>query len=261
MHNNQSMHYPNYTRWSWIVALILAIVLLWMLFTGHGPNTSCCATPTEPITSETAPIEEPSAVTQLFGFTATANDFTSDGDSANVSWFDNSDALKALLVGGEDLQAQGDDKEVVLRGSVSSEETKQKIQSDAQAFFGASTAVDNQILVQNPEPVVATLAPPAANLYFATGKATLPNDSATSLAPIIEWLSAHPESKAVLSGFHDSRGNQKTNEDLAYSRAKAAQEALTAAGVDVMRIEFVKPESVDGGGDLTQARRVEVSVK
>ena len=50
-------------------------------------------------------------------------------------------------------------------------------------------------------------------------------------------------------------------EDLAYRRAKAAQAALLNAGVDVMRIEFVKPEVVEGGGDLAEARRVEVSIK
>ena len=102
--------------------------------------------------------------------------------------------------------------------------------------------------------------PPAAKLYFDTGKTALPSDTEASLAPIIEWLNAHPDSKAVLSGFHDSRGNQKANEDLAYNRAKAAQAVLIAGGVDVMRIEFVKPESVDGG-DSNEARRVEVTIK
>jgi outer membrane protein OmpA-like peptidoglycan-associated protein len=260
MHNHQSMHYPNYARWTWIVALILALILLWMLFTGHGPNTSCCVAPVEPATSAVAPIAEPSAVMPAFGFTASANDFSSDGDSANVSWLNNTDALKTLLASGQDLQAQGDDKEVVLRGNVNSEEIKQKIGADAQAFFGSSITIDNQIVVASPEPV-AVEPPPAAKLYFDTGKAVLQAESATTIAPIIAWLSAHPESKAVISGFHDARGNQKSNEDLAYRRAKTAQAALIEGGVDVMRIEFVKPEVVDGGSDMAEARRVEVSVK
>ena len=67
--------------------------------------------------------------------------------------------------------------------------------------------------------------------------------------------------KLLYQGFHDPRGNQKQNEDLAYSRAKAAQAALITAGIDVLRIELVKPEVVDGGGDIAEARRVEVSVK
>ncbi len=256
MHNDQS----SYARWTWIVALILAIILLWMLFTGHGPNTSCCSTPTEATTEETSPNADASVVAPAFGFTASATDFASNGDGTNVSWFNNTDALKALLVGGDDIQAQGDDKEVVLRGTVSSEETKQKIGADAQAFFGANVTIDNQILVNTPAPAIVE-PPPAAKLYFDTGKTELPSNSADSLAPIIDWLAAHPESKAVLSGFHDARGNQKSNEDLAYRRAKAAQAALLDAGIDVMRIEFVKPEVVDGGSDLAEARRVEVSIK
>jgi outer membrane protein OmpA-like peptidoglycan-associated protein len=257
MHNDQS----SYSLWSWIVALILAIILLWMLLTGHGPNTSCCSASTEPATAEAVPTAEPSAITQKFGFTASSTDFASDGDSANVSWVSNTDALKALLVGGDDIQAQGDDKEVVLRGMVSTEETKQKIGNDAQAFFGSAVKVDNQILVKSPELAAPAEPPPAAKLYFDTGKDTLKADAATTIAPIVEWLNAHPDSKAIVSGFHDVRGNQKDNEDLAYRRAKAAQAALLDAGVDVMRIEFVKPEVVEGGGDLAEARRVEVSIK
>lgn len=256
MHNDQS----SYSFWSWIVSLILAIILLWMLFTGHGPNTSCCSSSTEVATTEAVPAVDPSVVTPVFGFTASSNDFASNGDGTNVSWFNNSDALKALLVGGDDLQAQGDDKEVVLRGTVSSEETKQKIGADAQGFFGANVTIDNQILVQSTEPAIVE-PPPAAKLYFDTGKTALPSNTSESIAPIIEWLNAHPESKAVLSGFHDARGNPKSNEDLAYRRAKAAQAALLDAGVDVMRIEFLKPEVVDGGSDMAEARRVEVSIK
>jgi outer membrane protein OmpA-like peptidoglycan-associated protein len=256
MHNDQS----SYARWTWIVALVLAIILLWMLFTGHGPNTSCCSPATEAPIEETSPNADASVVAPAFGFTASASDFASNGDGTNVSWFNNPDALKALLVGGDDIQAQGDDKEVVLRGTVSSEETKQKIGADAQAFFGANVTIDNQILVNTPAPAIVE-PPPAAKLYFDTGKTELQSNSADSLAPIIDWLVAHPESKAVLSGFHDARGNQKSNEDLAYRRAKAAQAALLDAGIDVMRIEFVKPEVVDGGSDLAEARRVEVSIK
>jgi outer membrane protein OmpA-like peptidoglycan-associated protein len=262
MHNNQSMHYPSYSRWSWIVALILAIILLWMLVTGHGPNTSCCVKPSEPVAaSEVTALVEPSTVAQVFGFTATANDFTSDGSSANISWLSKSDALKTLLAGGEGLQAQGDDKEVVLRGSVSSEETKQKIGSDALALFGPSVTVDNQILVKSAEPVAATVAPPASKLYFDTAVVAQPADSAATLAPIITWLNANPTAKAIISGYHDARGGKARNEQLAKDRAKSTYDALVAAGVDAARIEMRKPQSVDGGSNLNEARRVEVSVE
>lgn len=257
MHNNQS----SYSRWCWIVALILALILLLMLLTGRGPSSACCGTADE----VAAPVEgampiESATVTEAFGFSATANDFTSNGDSANVGWFSQSDALKALLAGGDALQAQGDDKDVVLRGTVDTEAIREQKGVDAQAFFGTNVTVDNQIMVKAAEPV-AMAPPPAAKLYFDTGKTALQADADATLAPIVEWLNANPASKAVISGFHDPRGNQKVNEDLAYNRAKAVHASLITAGIDVMRIELRKPESVDGGGDLNEARRVEVSVE
>lgn len=249
--NNQS----SYNRWSWIVALILALILLWMLLTGRGPSSDCCATP-----AAVAPVEEvmpASIVTEACKFSASNSDFTSNEACANLAWLTKSSELKAFLAG--DLRADGDDKNVVLTGSVDSEDIKTQKGQEVQTFFGPDVSVDNQITVKAAEPVAMT-PPPAAKLYFESGKTTLPNDTDTLIAPMIEWLNAHPDAKVILSGFHDSRGNQKANEDLAYNRAKAAQAALIAGGVDVMRIEFVKPETVDGG-DLNEARRVEVSIK
>ena len=71
----------------------------------------------------------------------------------------------------------------------------------------------------------------------------------------------HDTAKAVLSGYHDSRGNKAVNEELAKNRAKSVREMLKTAGIDETRIEMRKPESVDGGGDLAEARRVEVAVE
>jgi outer membrane protein OmpA-like peptidoglycan-associated protein len=251
--DNQS----SYNRWSWIVAIILALILLWMLLTGRGPSDACCASP-----ATITPVEEvmpaAPAVTEACEFSASSSEFTSNEACANLTWLAKSDELKSYLTG--DLRAAGDDKSIVLTGSVDAESVKTQKGQEAQAFFGPGVTIDNQITVKTAEPQTTTTPPPPAKLYFDTGKTALPSDTDASLAPIIEWLNSHPDSKAVLSGFHDSQGNQKTNEDLAYNRAKAAQAALIAGGVDVMRIEFVKPESVDGG-DSNEARRVEVSVK
>lgn len=244
----------SYNRWSLTVALILALILLWMLLTGRGPSSDCCAAP-----ATVAPIEEamPAAVTEACQFSATSSELTSNEACANLAWLAKSDELKSYLAG--DLSVNGDDKSVQLNGTVDSEDIKMQRGQQLQAFFGPDVMVDNQVKVNAAESTAMT-SPPTVNLYFETGKTALPNDTDTLIVPIIEWSNAHPDAKVVLSGFHDSRGNQKANEDLAYSRAKAAQAALIAGGVDVMRIEFVKPESVDGG-DLNEARRVEVSIK
>jgi outer membrane protein OmpA-like peptidoglycan-associated protein len=257
MLNNQSMHHPNRCRCNWIVTLILALILLWMLLTGHGPTSACCNAPVEAAT----PVEEAEpTVTEAFNFKATANDFTSSGDGTKLTWFSQSAALKALLAGGDTLQTQGDDKNVVLTGTVDSDAIKQQKGADAQAFFGSAVTVDNQLLIKAMEPA-AVMPPPAAKLYFDTAKTALPGDAGVTLAPIIEWLKTHDAAKAVLSGFHDSRGNEAANVELAKNRAKSVREALKTAGIDEARIEMRKPETVDGGANLNEARRVEVSVE
>jgi outer membrane protein OmpA-like peptidoglycan-associated protein len=261
MNNNLSVHenQASYGLWTWLIALLLAIILLWMLFTGRGPSSSCCAAPTAAVPAEVLPAA-PIAAAESFGFTANCKEFSNTGDATAHAWVANSESLKTMLCGGEELKASGDGKNVVLTGVVDSEATKTKMGEDAQVYFGADVAVDNQITVKAAEPV-AMAAPPAAKLYFDTAKINQPADSAATLAPILEWLKANPNAKAVISGFHDPRGSAARNEQLAKGRAQSTYEALIAAGVDASRIEMRKPADINGGGDLNEARRVEVSVE
>ncbi len=249
----------NQSSWNWIVPLILALILLWMLMTGRGPSSACCMSPAESAVATEAitPVEESAPVTEAFNFSASANEFVSSGDNANISWVAQSDTLKGMLSG--DLKAEGDDKSVVLTGTVDSEASKQQKGSDAQAFFGSGVTVDNQLVVKATE--VVAMPPPAAKLYFESGKISLPPDADATLSPIIAWLNANSTAKAVLSGYHDPTGNQEYNQELAKNRAKAVRDTLKTAGIDEARIEMRKPESVDGGADLSEARRVEVSVE
>ncbi len=110
-------------------------------------------------------------------------------------------------------------------------------------------------------PVVEASAPPAAKLYFDVDVSAKVADGDAGLAPIVAWLAANPTARAVVTGYHDPTGTVKRNHDLAKSRAQTVQAALVAAGVAADRIDLVKPVSTDGGGDLKEARRVEVSVK
>lgn len=261
--NNFAQDQASYHRWTWIVALILAFILLWMLLTGSGPTSACCnipdSTPVEaaiPIADQ-ADLSIETPVDDSFSFTATQNEVTSTGDASKITWLAESDKLK-LLLSGEDLRAQGDDKRVLLSGIVDSEVIKLKKGVDAQVLFGSAVTIDNQLVVK----AVDLPAPPeTVKLYFDTGKTTLPNDANTNLAAIIDWLMAHPEAKVVLSGYHDPSGNKASNEKLAKKRAESVEDALEAAGIDDDRIEKRKPQSVDGGTDLAEARRVEVSIE
>ncbi len=249
MRNDQSSIH----RWTWIIALLLAALLLWMWLTGHGPSNTCCG---QANTASAAATNEP------FRFTATHGEVNTSGDTSHADWVAQADDLRALLNRGEDLWLEGNDKTATLTGFVESEATKNKIAQEIQAFLGNGILLDNQLAVRvYDEPVATPTVPSSAKLYFETGKATLPDNTNSTLALIVDWLNAHPEGKAILSGYHDARGDRAFNEELAKNRAKAVREALKAAGIAESRVEMRKPEVVEGGSDLQEARRVEVSVE
>lgn len=110
-------------------------------------------------------------------------------------------------------------------------------------------------------PSVPVAAPPSAKLYFDTGASEKIAEGDAGLAPVAAWLAANPQARAVVTGYHDPTGNADQNHDLAKARAQTVQAALVALGVAADRIDLVKPLSTDGGGDLKEARRVEVNVK
>lgn len=254
MQNDQSQ----YARWTWIVALLLALMLLWMLLTGKVSSENCCQSAEQSVVTEaevTPPLEP--TVTEAFSFSASEFEYISNGIATEVSWVNDIDALKAML--SEGIIAEGDDVSVTLSGEVTSEEAKQQKGVDAQAFFGPDARIDNQITVNNSEST-DTL-PAVAKLYFDTGYHRLPSDSSSTLEPTITWLNNHPDSKAIISGFHDATGDLLSNQTLAKKRAQSTYDALIAGGVTADRIELRKPESTEGNGDLSEARRVEVSIE
>lgn len=250
MHTHQS----RYTQWTWIVAIILALLLLWMLLTGRGPSASCCdASRVSPSTTELVP-ETP------FSFNAKADAFYSQGDSSSVSWFGQVEPLTAWLANGNNLQLSGDAKEVTLTGTVDTNAEKDAKAAELQKLLGADVTINNNLTVP-PSAIVAPAPPEVAKLYFETGKSDLPVEASTSLEPTIEWLISHPESKAVISGYHDARGNYDSNQKLAKARAQSSMDALVAAGVDASRIEMRKPVETEGTGNEGEARRVEIAIE
>ncbi len=137
--------------------------------------------------------------------------------------------------------------------------------SAALAARSPAWSIDNALTVKG-LPVETTPAPapapaPKAIVYFSTGKADISAEAREQVAEVIAYLKANPERKAVLSGFHDPRGNKVANEALAKSRAKSVRELLRAAGIEEARIELRKPVETTGDGSLAEARRVELSVE
>jgi cytochrome c oxidase subunit II len=250
MYNQQS----SYSRWTWIVAIILVLILVWMLLSGRGPSSSCCSTPLIPVASNATPI-----TAEPFGFSASCKEINNKGNA--VAWLADASQLQSILCAEEGLKAEGDDQHVTLTGTIDSEASKTKVAEDVQAFFGQAYSVNNQITVKAAEPLATQNPPAAAKLYFDTGKSSLPSEAQNTIAPIVDWLKVHPESKAVISGFHDAKGSQQINHEIAKARAKSTYDALIAAGVDANKIEMRKPSETLGTGDLDEARRVEVSVE
>jgi cytochrome c oxidase subunit 2 len=98
-----------------------------------------------------------------------------------------------------------------------------------------------------------------ANVYFETGKSTLPDDAKAAVGAAADYAKAHPDAKFTLSGFTDATGSAEVNAKLAKSRAEAVRDALKAAGIAEDHIILKKPETVTGGSDAKEARRVQIS--
>jgi outer membrane protein OmpA-like peptidoglycan-associated protein len=251
--NQMHTHQSRYTLWTWIVAVILALFLLWMLLTGRGPSATCCSGG-EAVTSSADGPAMP------FSFSVTASTFSSDGDSTQAAWFAKVEDLKTWLSTGNGLRLEGDANQVTLSGKVDSEAEKVAKVTELQSLLGPEVMILNQLSVP-PSAVVVPEPPEVAKLYFDTGKSALPEQAAGVLEPTIEWLISHPESKAVISGYHDARGNRESNQTLAKARAQASKDALMNAGVEESRIEMRKPVETEGTGNEEEARRVEVAIE
>lgn len=108
-------------------------------------------------------------------------------------------------------------------------------------------------------PVAAAL--PTARVYFALDRVEPPVDIDRTLADVVTYMKAHPDAKALLSGFHDPRGSAERNADLALNRARTVRTAMQRAEIAVERIVMNKPQVTTGTGSNEEARRVEVTIQ
>ncbi|MGE0803674.1 MAG: OmpA family protein [Lautropia sp.] len=108
-------------------------------------------------------------------------------------------------------------------------------------------------------PSAVAARPETTSVYFGVGSANPPEDSASKLAPLIEWARGTPDTTLQLSGYHDKTGDPAQNQELAKRRAQAIAALLVAAGVEQARIQFKEPVETTGGGDDREARRVDVT--
>ncbi len=103
---------------------------------------------------------------------------------------------------------------------------------------------------------------PALKVYFDSGKTEVHADFAAKAAELVDYLKAHADTKAVISGYNDPTGNAAANAELSKQRAQAVQAALVAQGVAEDRTLLEKPAETSGTAATNAAsRRVEVVLR
>ena len=100
-----------------------------------------------------------------------------------------------------------------------------------------------------------------ARVHFEPGKADAPEDSPMLLRPAIRAAKAAPNSRLVVSSYHDASGDAAANTELARRRALAVRDALMAAGISEKRIELARPGVTMGVADPQQALRVDITLR
>ena len=61
---SQQLDWPRYSRWTWILALLAIVALIWLWMTGRGPNaTGCCGAPVVATAPAPAPAVAPTVAT------------------------------------------------------------------------------------------------------------------------------------------------------------------------------------------------------
>lgn len=96
--------------------------------------------------------------------------------------------------------------------------------------------------------------------YFATGFSRIAKNADEAAQDAI--AAGKAGKKLIISGFTDSTGQAKANENLSRKRAEAVKKFFVERGVDEKNIELRKPKnSVGAQGKNQEGRRVEVQIK
>jgi OOP family OmpA-OmpF porin len=102
------------------------------------------------------------------------------------------------------------------------------------------------------------------NIFFDVNQEYPNSGSTNSIFQIIEYVKTNPESKIILSGFTDVRGDKKSNIDLSKRRAENVRKLLIDSGINAARI-VINPQGIDKNlpnskTGLDLARRVSIQI-
>jgi outer membrane protein OmpA-like peptidoglycan-associated protein len=254
-----------FDSWSFWIAALVALLLLLMWMFGRGPNAMGCCGAMSASTAGKVAAAAPAAAGASWGtdgkvtLTGVVKDAATKKaivDSA-IAKYGATNVIDQLTINATAAS------KVVLTGTVFSADEKKARGDWAASIYGPTVTIDNQIDVQLPPGAAAASGPkpPAVKVYFETAKTDIDGKDRDAMGTIITYLKANASAKAVISGFHDPRGDKAANEELAKNRAKTVREVLRSAGIEEGRIVMQKPVETTGSGDNAEARRVEVSIE
>ena len=183
------------------------------------------------------------------------------GKGAMPSWASLSDLDIASVITYE-RNSWGNHKNDLLQPKQVADARNGKMPEDAAGAAAAApeqaASAPAQAASGAEQPAAASASAALSTIYFETGKSVLPADAKAAIAAAADYAKAHPDAKLALSGFTDKTGSADANAELAKHRAQAVRDALKAAGVAEDHIILKKPETITGGADAKEARRVEI---
>ncbi|MEY4426326.1 MAG: hypothetical protein RL535_624 [Pseudomonadota bacterium] len=241
---SNKIDWPRYTRWTWIIALLALIALLWLWVSGRGPNAAgCCGAPVAAVVAPATAVVAPAvAMAQAVTASWSGGKLTLQGVvgsettkkamlDAAIAKYGAGNVIDKLTV---DATAKGDVK-IALTGVVDSDVIKAARGTEAQAFYPGAT-VDNQLSVKTAETKApATTAADvqcgnniAVAANFATGSARLSPAMAKVLGAVVPCIKGPFE----VRGHTDNVGSDVSNQALSEQRAKAVAGFLVSKGLD-----------------------------
>lgn len=147
-----------------------------------------------------------------------------------------------------DVQVVADGREIVLTGTVASEEIRARAGALALAVPGVRT-VDNRLRVAAPPPPPPPPPPAAAvqerinqilldkRIEFETGRDVLLSRSIPILEEVLSVLKEAPQLSVSIEGHTDNLGNAEMNRALSQARARTVVTWLTGRGIAESRLQ------------------------
>jgi len=136
----------------------------------------------------------------------------------------------------------------------------------ARAYYWKPESCKDLLAPPAPVPMAAPAPAPmmamtlSSDAMFGFDSATLSPEGTANLDRLLSNVQeASRVQDIAITGYSDRIGNANYNLALSQRRAQAVRDALKAAGVSEDRIVLKKPETITGGADNKEARRVEIS--